>query len=311
MLEVFFKKPKTENHTKDGLYSEYNQWGPEDLDQQWFIRFLRHNFPNNAKKINFFGPLSRPFFLRNKMDGVKVFYTSEDVEHRFTKLNLFYGDYALDYVDFSMGFGHVSNKKYLRFPYWILTTFDPLDSDEVIRAKIANINNTRYEKSGECVLINKHDPSGTRELVYNGIKDVLDVKLAGKWRNNTTDLWDKFGNNKFEYLKTFKFNICAENDNTEYYVTEKLFDAFMSDCIPLYYGANNNPEPGLINKDAVIFWEKDGDNKANLELIQRLKADEKAYAEFMAQTKLLPAAADYVIERYAKLREHFARIIGE
>ena len=311
MIEIFFKKPKTENHTKDGLYSEYNQWGPADLEQQWFIRFLRHNFPDNIKKINFFGPLSNPFFLRNKMVGAKVFFTGEDVEHPFTKLNLYFGDYALDYVDLGMGFGHVKNKKYLRFPYWITTTFDPCDSDDDIRAKIDKINNTRYAKSGECVLINKHDPSGTRELVYNGIKDVLDVKLAGKWKNNTTDLWDKFGNNKFEYLKTFKFNICAENDNTEYYVTEKLFDAFMSDCIPLYYGASNNPEPELINHDAVIFWNKDGDNKANLELIKKLNTDEKAYAEFMAQTKLLPAAADYVIERYTRLREHFARIIGE
>ena len=311
MIELLFQKPKTENHTKDGLYSEYNQWGPADLEQQWFIRFLRHNFPDNIKKINFFGPLSNPFFLRNKMVGAKVFFTGEDVEHPFTKLNLYFGDYALDYVDLGMGFGHVKNKKYLRFPYWITTTFDPCDSDDDIRAKIDKINNTRYAKSGECVLINKHDPSGTRELVYNGIKDVLDVKLAGKWKNNTTDLWDKFGNNKFEYLKTFKFNICAENDNTEYYVTEKLFDAFMSDCIPLYYGASNNPEPELINHDAVIFWNKDGDNKANLELIKKLNTDEKAYAEFMAQTKLLPAAADYVIERYAKLREHFARIIGE
>lgn len=311
MIELLFQKPKTENHTKDGLYSEYNQWGPADLEQQWFIRFLRHNFPDNTKRINFFGPLSNPFFLRNKMDGVKVFFTPEDVEHTGTKLKLFFGDYALKYVDFSMGFGYVKNEKYLRFPYWITTTFDPCYSDDDIREKINSINNTRYVKSGECVLINKHDPKGTRESVYGGIKDILEVKLAGKWKNNTTDLWDKYENNKFEYMKTFKFNICAENDNTEYYVTEKIFDAFMSDCIPLYYGANNNPEPELINHNAVIFWHKDGDNKANLELIKKLNTDERAYAEFMAQTKLLPAAADYVIERYARLREHFARIIGE
>ena len=311
MLELFFRKPKTSNQTQDGLYREYNQWGDADLEKQWFIRFLRHHFPDNKKIVNFFGPLGKPFFLRNRMEGAKVFYTAEDVEHSFTKLNLFYGDYALIYVDLAMGFGQVKNKKYLRFPYWIKTTFDPLDSVADIRNKIDQINSTRYEKSGECVLINKHDPKGTRELVYNGIKDVLDVKLAGKWKNNTTDLWNKYDNNKFEYLKTFKFNICAENDNTEHYVTEKIFDAFMSDCIPLYYGAQNNPEPGLINRDAVIFWNKDGNNNANLELIKRLNTDKKAYAEFMNQTKLLPETADYVIDRYEKLREHFARIIAE
>lgn len=59
-------------------------------------------------------------------------------------------------------------------------------------------------------------------MVYNGVRDILDVKLAGKWKNNTTDLWDKFNNDKEAYLRTFKFNICAENDNTEHYVTEKI-----------------------------------------------------------------------------------------
>lgn len=309
MIEFFFRTPKTENHTRDGLYSEYNQWGPADLEQQWFIRFLRYHFPNNETKINFFGPLSRPFFLRNKMEGVKVFFTPEDVEHPRTKLRLFYGDYALNYVDFAMGFGHVDNAKYLRFPYWIITTFDPLDSDDDIRYKINKINNTRYQKNSECVLINRHDPKGTRECIYDGIKNILDVKLAGKWRNNTNDLWEKYDNNKFEYMKTFKFNICAENDNTEAYVTEKIFDAFMSDCIPLYYGSNNNPEPGIINRDAVIFWKKDDDNIENIELIKRLNNNANDYAEFMSQPKLLPAAADYVIERYEKLKKHFERII--
>lgn len=47
-------------------------------------------------------------------------------------------------------------------------------------------------------------------MVYNGVRDILDVKLAGKWHNNTTDLWDRFNNDKEAYLRTFKFNICAE-----------------------------------------------------------------------------------------------------
>ena len=159
-------------------------------------------------------------------------------------------------------------------------------------------------------MINKHDPAGTRELVYNGVKDILDVKLAGQWRNNTRELWDDFGNDKEAYLRTFKFNICAENNNTEYYVTEKIFDAFIAGCIPLYYGALNDPEPGLINREAVIFWNKEGNNGSNREKILELKNNESFYQEFISRPKLLPAAETYVIDRYAKLKEHFARILG-
>ena len=309
-LEYILNKPKTSNRTKDGLYREYNQWGPKDLEQQWFVRFLRHHFPDNKTVVNFFGPVSTPFFIKRQFEGKKVFYTGEDVEHPGTQLALYYGDYCLDHTDLSLGFGQVQHARYLRFPYWILTTFSPEDDAAAIRERIRQINESHFEKSRECVLINKHDPAGTRELVYNGVKDILDVKLAGQWRNNTRELWDDFGNDKEAYLRTFKFNICAENNNTKDYVTEKIFDAFIAGCIPLYYGALNDPEPGLINREAVIFWNKEGNNGSNREKILELKNNESFYQEFISRPKLLPAAADYVIDRYAKLKEHFARILG-
>lgn len=308
-LEYILNKPKTSNRTKDGLYREYNQWGPKDLEQQWFIRFLRRHFPDNQTVVNFFGPVSTPFFIKRQFEGKKVFYTGEDVEHPGTQLALYYGDYCLDHTDLSLGFGQVQHARYLRFPYWILTTFLPEDDAAAIRERIKQINENRYEKSRECVLINKHDPAGTRELVYNGVKDILDVKLAGQWRNNTRELWDDFGNDKEAYLRTFKFNICAENNDTKDYVTEKIFDAFIAGCIPLYYGALNDPEPGLINRDAVIFWNKEGNNAEHREIILELKNNESFYQEFISRPKLLPAATDYVIDTYAKLKEHFARIL--
>lgn len=309
MLELFFKKAKISGHTLDKVYYEYNQWTADEVEKQWYVRFLRHNFPENKKRVNFFGPLGDPCFIRNKFDGCKVFITSEDVEHKFTKLNLYFGDYCLKHVDLALGFGVHKEEKYLRFPYWLTTTFAPEMNDDDIVKRIREINTCRYKKTSDCVLINKHDKKGTREMVYNGVRDILDVKLAGKWKNNTTDLWDKFNNDKEAYLRTFKFNICAENDNTEHYVTEKIFDAFIAGCIPLYYGSNNNPEPGLINKDAVIFWEKDSENEANRELIRRLKEDENYYNEFISQPKLLPYAEEYVIERFATLKAKFAEIL--
>ena len=255
-LEYILTKPKIYKQTKDRLYRQYNQLGSGDLEHQWLVRFLRYHFPDNTTVINLFGPAGTPFLVKRKFEGKKVFSTAEDVDHPLTNRHLYYGDYCLDYVDLAMGYGEVDNPKYLRFPYWINKVFSPEDNEQTIRTRIKTINGSRYEKTNECVLINRHDSKGTREMVYNGVKDILDVKLAGQWRNNTRELWDKYDNNKELYLRTFKFNICAENTNTEHYVTEKIFDAFKSDCIPLYYGSFNNPEPGLINHEAVIFWNK-------------------------------------------------------
>lgn len=311
MFYKIFNKPKVYNQTKDKLYTGYNQWKSENLENNWFVRFLRCNFPDNKVKVNFFGPLGLPFFICNKFEGKKVFYTAEDVEHKFTKLNLYYGDYRLKYVDFAMGFGEHDSEKYLRFPYWILTTFDPCSTEDDIVERIKTINSVRYKKFDECVLINKHDKKGTRNMIYQDVKNVVNVKLAGSWKNNTDELWTKYNNDKMLYLKRFKFNICPENDNTKNYVTEKLFDAFICGCIPLYYGSFNNPEPGLVNKDAVIFWNDNGDNENNIKLVKDLNGNSKLYDDFISQNKLTDQSVEYVINRFTKLKEHMRRLIME
>ena len=216
-----------------------------------------------------------------------------------------------------MGFGESDEDKYLRFPYWILTTFDPCSSENDIVKRIKEINSFRYEKYDEHIngifrqLINKHDKKGTRNMIYQDIKAVLNIKCAGPWNNNTDELWNKYNNDKLLYLKRFKFNICPENDNTVNYVTEKLLDAFICGCIPLYYGAFNNPEPGLINKDAVIFWNNNGKNEDNIKLVKDLNNSDKLYNDFINQTKLTDKAAEYVIDRFSKLEDHIKRLIIE
>lgn len=46
--------------------------------------------------------------------------------------------------------------------------------------------------------------------------------------------------NKFITLSNYKFSFCFENTNkSEYYLSEKIFDSFLSGTIPIYYGAPN------------------------------------------------------------------------
>ena len=65
----------------------------------------------------------------------------------------------------------------------------------------------------------------------------------------------------------------------------------------------------MINKDTVIFWNKDGDNKDALALIKELNSNAKAYDEFVSQTRLYDTTAEYVIERFRLLREKLRDII--
>ena len=297
------KTPKTKATTADGKFSFYD-WGEDyNPEDNWFVRFAKHNLLSIDKKLNFYGVYGKGRFVRNKVEGKKIFFSPENLDKKFMKWNILFGDYCLPYVDLGMGFGDIKKDNYLRFPLWILYLFSPEANKKDVESTIDKINNTRYQKLKICALIAGHDKHGTRKMLLDGIKDVIPVDCAGKWENNTEDLWNKYNNDKIEYLKQFKFNICPENINTKNYVSEKLFEAFVADTIPIYYGSDNDPEPGLINKEAVVFWDKNSSNDKAKNLIKELYLDDKAYSDFIKQKKILPAATDYIWSRYEELKQ--------
>lgn len=63
----------------------------------------------------------------------------------------------MKHVDLALGFGIHTEDKYLRFPYWLTTTFKPEMNDDDIVKRIREINTCSYKKTSDCVLINKHD----------------------------------------------------------------------------------------------------------------------------------------------------------
>ena len=46
-------------------------------------------------------------------------------------------------------------------------------------------------------------------------------------------------NAKREILSHYKINICLENTIIPHYVTEKLWDAILGACLPIYHGSDN------------------------------------------------------------------------
>jgi len=61
-------------------------------------------------------------------------------------------------------------------------------------------------------------------------------------------------NDKFETIKNFRFCLCIENTDFEGYITEKIFEAFYANVIPIYKGTNKIfdyvPQNCFINVDS-------------------------------------------------------------
>lgn len=67
----------------------------------------------------------------------------------------------------------------------------------------------------------------------------LDLDLFGKY-------WPKYPfykgeiSEKWDVLKNYRFSFCYENMKNQFgYITEKIFDCFVSGCVPIYWGASN------------------------------------------------------------------------
>lgn len=307
-------------------------------DNLWFTKFINHKFPNEDFKINFFGVFYPHNNLAYPMEGKKLLYSMEDLNHRFLEMKYRFDKYALDYVDLAMGYDILKNSKYLRFPFWILRHISPESTEEDIERKIDKWNSTRYKKFKDVSAIASHDIWNTRKLIINDIDEFVNILYAGRWNNNTSELHKSFNNNKFGFLKQFKFNICSENVLSDAYVTEKIFDAIECDCIPLYAGGGNYLEPKIINQKAIIRWDaekewgcdpdvlrkahfgqythypikwvvNDDRNSDSIELFKNLLTDEKTYNEFKDQDKVLDSSAKFIIKKLNDLEKHLERLI--
>lgn len=302
---------KTDDHYTytpfDNGVEVLNFWPGQASKDLWLYRFVTARFEDILDKENslllasLFGDKSH---IRKSPSKTKVFFSGENLA-RFRR----YRDYCADFVDLSLGSDHINRPGYLRFPLWLMFLFEPDSSYESIKAKLdsvkQNSGNIIAAKQRFCSLICSHDKNGNRKKLFNLISTVEKVDSAGKFLNNTDALKTVYQDNKVAFLRQYKFNICPENTNRHGYVTEKVFEAIMSGCIPVYWGDNNHPEPDILNKKAILFYDRKNP-AALLHQVKTLNDNREAYTEFIMQDRFQPGAADRIYEMFTAL-EHGIR----
>lgn len=284
----------------------------------WFERFMRsRKIPcDRNNTISFFSVFGEQFPISIDKAKVKVFFTGENL-HR-NEFGFSFQDYAnhLDnkHLDLSLGFDYNGPDSYLRFPLWILYFVNPMETDLQSIKKFCEKMSVHSPKDLDskrfCSLVSGHDPNGLRKEIYDSLIDIDAISCGGCFLNNTDELKQVFYNDKLHYLEQFKFNICPENSNTPGYVTEKIMGAVSSGSIPVYWGSDNNPEPDFLNKDAIIFWNKGGDNIEAVNLIRSLHQNPELCKEFYAQPRLKPEAAEVLSEIFNALENRLRSLIA-
>jgi hypothetical protein len=310
----------------------YVNWEREDPNHNWFTRFLNYYYPNRTTPVRFYSVFGKRENIRESFDGVKIFYTGENMEPRIlyednreweAKAAVWdlrirdYHDHLLEDVDLSMGFGEYADEKYLRFPFWLLRFVDPEDQLSDIQEKIDAVESSFHQVNParkDAVLVATHDFLGTRDRICREAEQVLRIEYGGKWRNSSDRLWNEFHDDKNAYLSQFRFNICAENMDASGYVTEKLFDAFRAGCIPIYHGNRNHPEPQVLNQNAILFWDyaTGADNAEQAALLEELNENDVRYREFLSQPVFCDGAAEFIYNTYLMpLRDKLGQLLSQ
>ncbi len=311
--------------SSDGRIDYYNWWNKQPADEVWFTTYLqKRGFLNRPQDPHFvfYSSLGSINLLRIeqllswcKHRRIRIYFNGENNHHpNFAP----YLHNLLDHrsIDLSLGFDYTDDPRYMRFPLWILEMFPPESTEEDIRRICDQLSHQQLEASRSrfCALVSGNrgpdDPGAIlRSNMVQQLNAIAPVDCAGKLLHNTDELKTKFNDNKAEFLKQYRFYICPENASVEGYVTEKLFHCIGSGCIPIYWGANGNPEPDILNRDAILFWNPDGDNSALLQQISDLQRNPQQYKDFFEQPRLKDDAWQVVANYFAELEKRLHNLL--
>lgn len=289
----------------------YNFW-EQKTPKMWLYQFLltKGLLPKaEEKKMAFFSVFGPRFKMNLARVGVKVFYTGENVQ---AGPNRRYRDHALrKKMDLSIGFEYLSHEKYYRFPLWMMAAFPPSSSEQDIQDICAKMTHPEVGLRPQFAsLIARHDSSGLRQSIYHEVSKVGRVDCDGAFLHNNDVLKLMYNDDKIRFLTNYMFNICPENSNTNGYVTEKIFDAILAGCIPIYWGSDNRPEPGILNQDAILFWNSGANQDELAEKVNALFRSKTLFKDFSSQPRLLPKAAEQIIEAFRGLENRFRELLA-
>lgn len=235
--------------------------------------------------------------------NMKIFFTMEAVKR--------FGIYPIDYTDLSLGFNYIDSEKYVRLPLWICSNFciSEINKDNIYK-RVIEINNAKFDKTKFASLIATWGGIGNlRKIIYKNLSKIDRVSCPSSFMHNDDSLKNDFNDNKLEYLKQFKFNICPENCIEDGYITEKLFDAFNAGCIPIWNG-DKNLEYDVVNKNSVLYWEESSDNKSLLKEIELLNKDDELYNKFISQPRFnTNNATEYIYGQIKLLHEKIEELL--
>jgi len=255
----------------------------------WNMQHFKDRFRMIEHKYTFVEDNKNPEYVLYSVFGdeplpknaVKIFYTGENVCPN------------MDEADWAISFNrNIQSDRHMRVPNYVLTY-------NHIGMWIGDLTDVRHpgkKRQKFCAFLHNRDIPHRNEFVKK-LSQYRQVDCAGRTcMANTVNPYQgklKMREAKIEFTRDYMFCMAFENEIGNGYVTEKITDAFMAGCIPVYWG-----DP-LVTKDFNPRAFINGANKSQREVIEEMKyvwESPDAYRGYVTQ----PPFRDNVLPKWCR-----------
>lgn len=238
-------------------------WSDFDFNDNLFINPLREDYEveidSDNPDILFFSVFGNK---HNFYNCKKVFFTGENIRPDFNK------------CDFAFSFDIIEDEpRNYRLPQYYQYynpegLLDKPDIDRILKEK------TRF-----CNFIYSNPNCPKRNNFFKKLSKYKRVDSAGRFWNNIGHYLGPTVEDKYDFIRQYKFSISFENEEYPYYTTEKIYQPMMVDSLPIYWG---NPHVSLdFNTESFLNYYDYGSDEALIERIIEVDNNQDLYIEYL------------------------------
>lgn len=201
--------------------------------------------------------------------------------------------------DYAITHNSVEFDRHIRVPLWVFYHYENKCPKFENNPEV--LPNMFDRKFCADVISNNTDSWSLRQKLISKISEYHEVDHGGAINNNVGGPVK----DKFEFLNNYKFSIAAENSDVDGYVTEKIYEAFCANTIPIYLGNKKVIED--FNSEAFINVNDFKTYSELLSYVKRINENADSYIYMITRPRL---AKNDLLEQYKnKLSDFLINII--
>jgi len=260
-------------------------WKQLDPYDNFFIDFLSQKYDVIVDKDN-------PEFLFYSFWGtdflnyncVKIFYSGENFKQNYDYIKNSDWSFSSCYTDFD---------RHYRLPIYFYMSGDVA---QILKPK-PPIEQILKQKTKFCNFLYSNPCCKKRNDFFHKLSKYKKVDSAGRFLNNVSFRVD----NKIDFLRDYKFTIAFENSECVGYTTEKIYEPFVANSVPIYWG---NP---LVHKDfntkSFLNYYDFENEDALIEKIIELDKNDDLFAKYLLE----PAFENNELNEFVKTENVMAQ----